>query len=210
MTLGTRILLGVSHRILRRTRLIVWRAPRTESVPSQPAGFRLLRISGDSGDESIHLADQALAVHLEPWGTVRTRLAHGDEFFGWQFEGQFVSYGWVTYKHRKLGPIALAEKAGRAFLYDFHTLSEYRGRKLYPMLLMAMRFHLGCRGIDEFIIDVDVRNKPSIKGIQNGGFSVVARVAYLTFFTKWICLGTSTLLEPSAASLFPSDHTAGR
>ena len=150
----------------------------------------------------LHLAEEAVTANGEPRGAVAARLAHGDEFFGWQLGDRVVSYGWATYRDRMLGPIRLAEASGRTFVYDFHTLEEYRGRKLYPSLLLAMRFILGGEGATEFIIDVDARNTPSIKGIQNGGFVPVAQVGYLTFFTRWICFGTQTMLHRAITPLF--------
>jgi hypothetical protein len=140
----------------------------------------------------------------EPSGLVAPRLAHGDEFFGWLIGGRVVSFGWVTYGDRTVGPIRLAKASGRAFLYNFHTLKGYRGQKLYPALLLAMRHILGQEKVTEFVIDVDARNMASARGIEKGGFALAAQVAFFTFFTCWRCFGSRTMFKRTASSLFRS------
>lgn len=101
---AVQIFLGMLWRLAKPTRLLVLRAPRNDFGPACPESCALVRI-----------ASTACAA-------VAPRLAHGDEFFGWLLDGRVVSFGWVTYQDRKLGPIQLAGAMGRAFLYNFHTL----------------------------------------------------------------------------------------
>ncbi|HSY98661.1 MAG TPA: hypothetical protein VK788_04135 [Terriglobales bacterium] len=130
------------------------------------------------------------------------RLDNGDEFFGWLLDGRVVSFGWVTRQDRAVGPIRLAKASGRAFLYNFHTLNCYRGQRLYPALLLAMRHVLGLENVTEFVIEVDVRNTASARGIEKGGFVLAAQVAFLTLFARWPCFGSRTVLERTSSSLF--------
>jgi hypothetical protein len=182
--------------------MMVLRAPHNDVGPACPNGCSLTRVAGAACAADHDLANQAMRAAGEPLGLVAQRFAHGDEFFGWLVEGRIVCFGWVTYHDRALGPVQLAEASGRAFLYNFYTLIGYRGRRFYPALLLAVRHILGRENVTEFVIDVDVRNTASARGIEKGGFVLAAQVAFLTLFASWRCLGRRTLFEPTASSLF--------
>jgi RimJ/RimL family protein N-acetyltransferase len=131
------------------------------------------------------LVEEAMRAAGEPNDLAAPRLAHGDEFFGWLVEGEVVSFGWVTYRDRTIGPVRLTEAPGRAFLYNFHTQDGYRGRGLYPALLLAMRCSLGREQVTELVIDVNLHNTASIRGIEKAGFVPVANITYFTIFSCW-------------------------
>lgn len=181
---------------------MVLRAPGSDFGPACPDECALARVARGASNADQDLAKEAMRAAGEPNGLVAPRLAHGDEFFGWLLDGRVVSFGWVTCQDRTVGTFQLAEVSGRAFLYNFHTLEGYRGRGLYPALLLAMRHVLGREKVAEFVIDIDARNTASARGIEKGGFVLVARVAFLTLFTRWRCLGRRTMLERTASSLF--------
>jgi hypothetical protein len=197
-----RILESMLRRLAQRTRLMVLCAPRNDFGAPYPEQCVLTRVVGASSPADHDLAKEAMRAAGEPNGLVAARLALGDEFFGWRMEGRIVSFGWVTYRDRMLGPIQLVKASRRAFLYNFHTLAEYRGQRLYQVLLLTMRHVLGLEKVTEFVIDVDVRNTASVRGIEKGGFVLVAQVAFLTFFARWRCLGSRTVLKRTASSLF--------
>lgn len=199
---AVRIVRGVLWRLARRTRVMVLRAPHCDVGPACPEGCSLARVAGTACDADHDLAKEAMHAAGEPLGLVAPRFAHGDEFFGWLVRGRVVSFGWVTYQDRAIGPIQLAQASGRAFLYNFHTLEGYRGQRLYPALLLAMRHVLGRERVTEFFIDVNVRNTASARGIAKGGFVPVAQVTFLTVFARWCCLGSRRMLERTASSLF--------
>jgi hypothetical protein len=181
---------------------MVLRAPSNEFGQACPEGCTLVRVRSSASIPNRDLAEAAMQAAGEQIGLVGPRLAHGDEFFGWLIGSRVVSFGWGTYQDRTVGPIPLAEAAGRVFLYNFHTLEGYRGRRLYPALLLAIRHLLGIENIADFVIDVDPRNTASARGIEKGGFVPVAQVAFLTLFNRWRCLGSRTVSERTASPLF--------
>ena len=199
---AVRIFRGLLGRIARRTRVMVLWAPRKDFGPACPVGCALVRVAGAASAADQDLAKEAMRAAGEPNGLVAPRLAHGDEFFGWLLDGRVVSFGWVTRQDRTVGRIRLAKASGRAFLYNFYTLDCYRGQRLYPALLLAMRHVLGRENVTEFVIEVDVRNTASARGLEKGGFVPAAQVAFLTLFTRWRCLSSRTILERTASSLF--------
>jgi hypothetical protein len=181
--------------------MVLW-APRRHFGPPCPDGCVLARVAAAASAADQDLAKEAMRSAGEPDGLVAARLAHGDEFFGWLLDGRVVSFGWVTCRGRTVGPFQLAEVSGRAFLYNFYTLECYRGQRLYPALLLAMRHVLGLENVTEFVIEVDLRNAASTRGIEKGGFVLAAQVAFLTLFSRWRCLGSRTVVERTASSLF--------
>jgi RimJ/RimL family protein N-acetyltransferase len=138
----------------------------------------------------------------EPNGLAAPRLVHGDEFFGWLVGGKVVSFGWVTYRDRAVGPVGLAEAPGRAFLFNFHTLEGYRGRGLYSGLLLAMRCVLGHEKVTEFVIDVNVQNTASARGIAKAGFLPVGHITYITIFNRWCYALKRTVIDTAGPSPF--------
>ena len=202
----TRVIRGALWRLRRRTRL---RAFCNDSGLSSPAGFTLIRMARMTARSGHALVEDAMRAAGEPNGLAAPRFAHGDEFFGWLAGGQVVSFGSVTYRDRRVGPVRLAEAPGRVFLFNFHTLAEYRGRGLYPALLLAMRSVLGCEKGTEFVIEVSVDNRASARGIEKAGFRPVAQLAYLTIFDRWCCSAQHTALDTAGSSLLSNEtHTA--
>jgi hypothetical protein len=199
---AVKILRGILWRLARRTSVMVLRAPRNDFGLACPDGCALARVAGAASAADQDLAKEAMRAAGEPNGLVAQRLAHGDEFFGWLLDGRVVSFGWVTRQDRTVGPFQLAEVSGRTFLYNFHTLDGYRGQRLYPALLLAIRHVLGREKTAEFVIDVNVHNMASARGIEKGGFVPAAQVAFLTLFSHWRCLGSRTVLERTASPLF--------
>jgi GNAT superfamily N-acetyltransferase len=167
-----------------------------------PEGFGLFRIKGEGAEHD--LAERAMRVAGEPDGLVTPRFAQGDEFFCWTSRGEVASFGWVTYRGRVVGGLRLAEAPGRAFLYNFYTLERYRGRGLYPALLLAILSSLRREQITEAIIDVSIRNKSSVKGIDKAGFSPIAQVVHLTLFRHWSLPLRRSVVDKAGASLFSS------
>lgn len=158
----------------------------TQPLCAPPScGYSLARIGPEAPAADQDLAEEAMRMAGEPAGLVPSRLARGDELFGWQWEGRIVSFLWITCHDRAVGPVGLADTPGRVFLYNAHTLKEHRGRGLFAALLLAARSALGREGASEFVGDVDVRNAPSARSLEKAGFVPVARVAFLTLFNRW-------------------------
>jgi hypothetical protein len=181
--------------------MVLW-APGKDSCPACPEGYALARVAGAASAAEQDLAVEAMRAAGEPNGLVGPRLAHGDEFFGWLTGGRVVSFGWVMYRDRTVGPVRIAAASGRAFLYNFYTLDGYRGQRLYPTLLLTMRHVLGHEKVTEFVVDVNERNSISARGIERAGFVPAGQVDFLTLFSRWRCFGRQTVSECMDSSLF--------
>jgi hypothetical protein len=138
----------------------------------------------------------------EPSGLVAGRLAHGDEFFGWLAGDRIVSFGWVMYRDRTVGPARLAEAPGRAFIFNCHTSERERGRGLFPALLRATLCVLGPEGTTELLADVNVQNTSSTRGMEKAGYLPAAEIACLMAFNRWPLRVRQTMLDTGSPSLF--------
>jgi CelD/BcsL family acetyltransferase involved in cellulose biosynthesis/GNAT superfamily N-acetyltransferase len=100
-------------------------------------------------------------------------------------------------------PGAMLEmETGSVSLYDFYTLPEFRGRKLYPALLthiLQLRFG---EGAARAYIAVVASNRASRNAIERVGFKLAMVTEYKRFL-KWRSLSTKRLIplagEPLAA-----------
>ncbi len=185
MFLPIRIVRGGSLRLIRLTRMIAFCAPVGNLTPSVPEGCTLFRADLSTAASSQKLIENAMWAAGEDPGLVVPRLVHGDVFFGWLAGDQIVSFGWVMYYDRSIGPVPLREAPGRVFLYNFQTLKKYRCRGFCSALLLNIRQMLGREGVTKFIIDTQVGNTPSVKALAKTGFSPVARFSFLTVFNRW-------------------------
>jgi hypothetical protein len=198
----SRILSSIQRRFAYRTRHVVWRAPGVDRTATVPEGCDLVRLNGCAAIDSRRLVEAAMRAADEPPGLVEARLAHGDECFGWLAHGEIVSFAWVTYRDRRVGSVRLAHAAGRAFVFNAHTVTSSRGRGLYTALLLAIRSVLGRESVKECVIDANSRNTPSIRGIEKAGFHKVADIAYVTLFTCWPVFVQRRIVDAAGCSLF--------
>lgn len=172
--------------LFRRQNFLILAAPATDAPgPTAPLGSILLRVNSRSDEAHCAQAEKAMLDAGEPPALTAPRLVHGDEFFGWLVDSHVVSFGWVSYRERVVGCQRLRDTAGRAFLYNFHTIMAFRGHGLYAALLLAIRHVLSNEGAVEFIIDAEKRNRVSLNGIGAAGFAMVAQAGFGLLFNHW-------------------------
>ena len=87
-------------------------------------------------------------------------------------------------------------------MYNGHTLPEFRGRRLYTLLLLNVRRQLTLDGRPDAVGDVNALNIVSRKGLDAAGVLPVARCSTLTLFRKWDFELSRELLDESARDLF--------
>lgn len=204
----------VPHSIIARVgRAVAWRSawvtsmnvyrvgPRTVAATT-PAGLAPVRIRGTAPHDAAH-AREAMRAAGDEDDDVAGRFGLGDELFGWQApNGDVACFCWVRYRGRAIGPVALRDHPGRVFLYNAHTLPQYRGRGLYRVLLEHMLWTLTQEHHTEFIGDCDRANEGSRRGIESVGFTLVATITLVTLMRRWERQLRRTVIDPSMAELF--------
>ena len=185
-----------------RSKTIYVRAGALLEDPPVPPEFTLVRY-GPGRPVDIQAAETAMVAAGEEPGLSAPRFAHGDEFFGWMApDGRVAAFFWVTYGDRFTNGRRLAESPDRWFMYNGHTLPEFRGRRLYTLLLLNVRRQLTLDGRPDAVGDVNALNIVSRKGLDAAGVLPVARCSTLTLFRKWDFELSRELLDESARDLF--------
>jgi ribosomal protein S18 acetylase RimI-like enzyme len=160
----------IGRRIVLKKRFLVWVSEPLATPPAPPEGVRLLR----SGDEGFpwRLVSEAMtaAGEVDADAMIEGRRGNGDGCWGWSDGQAMLCLGWITFHDRRIGNEQCRNVPGRAYLYDFHTRKEARGRGLYRSLLLAMRHQLAATGTHEFVIDARDDNHASLRGIEKAGF----------------------------------------
>jgi len=192
---------AAAERLFCHKRLIMMHAQRHETDPGVPPDAALIRISRTSAAADTARAVAAMRAAGEPAGSAARRFARGDEFIGWQIGHATACFGWITSRDRRVGHLRLTSRPSTVYLYNFHTAEWARGGGLYSSLLLQIRHLLGMQGINDFIIDANERNLPSLKGMQRAGFRPLATVTFLTLFGRWNFNGSIARLSPTDAIL---------
>lgn len=121
---------------------------------------------------------QMLSVMYLRQTDIHKRFDHGDRCFAVIDDGKISSYMWVQYGVKHLDELywVLNLNPHQAWFYNAVTLKHARGRGYYPNLYFHMAKVLRLAGFNELLIDVNERNRPSIRGLEKVGFKQVAKV----------------------------------
>ena len=197
-----RIARGVAWRSVWLTSQEIVSAGPLQESPPVPIGFSQIRLRGTQADEARIAREAMRAAADDDEGSVRDRLAYGDEMFGWRSEdGAVACFCWVRYHGRTVGPLSFKDRPGRVFLYNAHTLPQFRGCGLYAALLAEIRATLTREQHNEFIGDVDRRNTNSRRGLTRAGFEVVGCIKFVTVFRRWNQVLSTRIVDRSMAPL---------
>jgi hypothetical protein len=190
-------------RAVRPITIVLWQGGPLIERPAIPAGFTWVRIRG-TDPRGAELARAAMrAADDDGEGDVPQRFADGDELFGCQSsDGSLVSFIWVRFRRRAIGPVRLQDRPGRVFLYNAHTLPAFRGQGIYPVVLNRVRAILTAERATEFIADVNLRNVGSTRGMEKAGFRRFGSITVLKLFQRWDCVTHRTVDDRSAAPIF--------
>jgi hypothetical protein len=194
---------GLRWRVAHDTHYLVFSAPPLSLQPPAPPNVQLVQLS-DPNDPALELARTAMRAAGEA-DVVHERLKRGETFFGWRTGEAVVSFGWATSGHRIIGYRLCRPYPGRVFLYNFATLSDWRGHGLYPALLQQIRYKFSQdSGVTDLLVDARVVNLASLRGILKAGFLPIAHAAFRTIFERWqVDLGHLELSGSERAIWYP-------
>lgn len=106
------------------------------------------------------------------------------------FNSAVVSYCWVAFQQAKVGEINRIIKLRRneLYLYDAFTLPHYRGKGLFPALLIAILGLARSQGYSRALIFSLRENRPSVIGIEKAGFRLLQSIYFFRFLDLTLCL----------------------
>jgi GNAT superfamily N-acetyltransferase len=144
-----------------------WRGDPLPAVPDLP-GFAARRET-----------DRALIGRLTGLlsKTIDARLESENEPFVGLLDGEPAGYGWLAHRRGGIDELdfSFSLPDGNAYLWDFVTLPEFRGRGVYPHLLQAILAQTP--DVERFWIGYEACNLASERGIVKAGFRVVGDLA---------------------------------
>src|SRR5262245_49236164 len=107
-------------------------------------------------------------------GEVGARVRGGSKPYIARLDGMPVAYGWSAKAHASIGEVGLSFDVphGQRYLWDFATLPEWRGLRVYPALMQTMLLAESGHA-SRFWIGHVVTNAASRGGIRRAGFGVV-------------------------------------
>jgi len=157
-----------------------------EMLPDAPVGLFYTWWRGDALPEIA--TPPKLTVELDPDGDnlrqltgladdeLRQRFERGNRaVIGWM-DGEAAASGWSCAGRVEIGELGLDFQVppDNRYLWDFVTLPEWRGRRIYPALLRA--FIDREPGVERFWVGHDLDNVASSRGILKAGFQTVGAV----------------------------------
>jgi len=142
----------------------------TDKVPfiSKPAGLTILEST------NVELLSLLGNTTIED---VRKRLANDHLAFVAYMHNQPAAFGWMARGKAFIGELnhSIILPLRHRYLWNFRTLSEYRGLGIYPALLQYIIHYEGNKAKQFWIIHAP-ENQSSLKGIVKAGFQYVGKL----------------------------------
>ena len=108
---------------------------------------------------------------------IRNRLANDHVAYVAYMNVQPAAFGWMARRTARIGELnhELLLPAGNRYLWNFRTMSRYRGLGIYPALLQFIIRSERKRAVRFWVIHAP-ENKSSLSGIIKAGFEYVGRL----------------------------------
>ena len=151
--------------------------------PLEPASPVVLVWRHNLGSEATALTEAAVLTAENH--AYREALQGDDQLLAaLDAHGLVISYGFVLFDsfYKRI----LAESRHTPMIGNCFTLPAWRGRGLYPRLLVATCQHLSSQGHRRAIITCAPDNLASVRGIEKAGFRRIKTVCSLVILTRWI------------------------
>jgi len=127
---------------------------------------------------SVH--ECSVAIDIIEQSVLQERCAKGDNVLVAYFRSSPVAYLFAATTDTWVAEIDdwFYIAPYEVYLYDAHTLSAYRGRRIYPFLICSAADYFGRKNFNHAIIFSTARNVGSVKGIEKCDFKCYEYVKY--------------------------------
>lgn len=191
--------------LARRTERLLWLWRRGNPIPRLTPGLAV-RFEPLADDAELACA-AGLAV-----GEVAARRRQGNRAYLARVDGELAAYGWACHGTAECGGqnLPFTVRAGDCYLWDFATLSRWRGNGLYPALLAWILQR--AEPIDRYWIMHNQDNLASQHGIARAGFQPAAALVDLPdgrFLLKPVADSYVTRLATVAFANLLAESTKG-
>ncbi len=158
-------------------RLVLYAFTFPRSNQTLEAAIQVNIIQVKKGDPAVEKITEVLNPEL-----VHRRLNRGEICFAAIHDEKIVSYCWFAQGNIGIEEIGMAVSTlpGEVYLYDAFTLSPWRGKGLYPLVLKEILLHADAIGFNRALIFVAENNKASRRGVVKAGFQEFQVVRYFS------------------------------
>jgi GNAT superfamily N-acetyltransferase len=110
---------------------------------------------------------------------IEQRYARGHRAYVARVDGEPAAWGWVATRDAEIGELGVVVQLtdDERYLWNFVTLSAFRGRGIYPRLLQAI-VREEARTASQFWIGYAPENHASETGIRKAGFTPLAELSF--------------------------------
>jgi hypothetical protein len=130
--------------------------------------------------------DSMLEVMYVSRSGLQRRFDRGDRCFAVVDNGNIISYFWARFGLKDSCELHLKFelKPHQAWMYNAITVRSARGRNLYPNVIRYMAKALLQSSVEEAFVDVELRNKASIQGLEKAGYKRLVLIHTKRLFSK--------------------------
>jgi len=130
--------------------------------------------------------DKMLEVMYISRGGLQERFSRGDRCFAVFENGKIISYFWAQFGRKDLCELHLKFdlRPNQAWMYNAITIKTARGRGLCPNVIRHMAKVLLQSGIDEGFVDVDPKNRSSVRSLEKAGCTPVVYIRMNKIFSS--------------------------
>jgi GNAT superfamily N-acetyltransferase len=132
--------------------------------------------------EGLHIEESTDLTLLSSMGGITEtevvkRLANDNLAFVAFFNGQPAAFGWMARGRARIGELAhdFVLPLRNRYLWNFRTMSPFRGRGIYPVLLQFILQYERVKAERFWIIHAP-ENKSSLRGIHKAGFCYLGKL----------------------------------
>ncbi len=131
----------------------------------------------------------------------RDKLARGEIGFFVECDGKMIGSIWASINRaRKPTVIRMHMRLlpNEALIHDIVTSDGFRGMGIGPFMVGRIAaILLGLYGVDKIVVDVNSRNRPSLRMMEKAGLRAKEQVMYISMFGKLVV--EKTLRQDPAA-----------
>jgi ribosomal protein S18 acetylase RimI-like enzyme len=162
--------------LFRTENILIYAKDLSDGAPPSLVSGECRLIRKGKPDELKAARDQ---LHSPPWEFCCDLYDGVREFFIFEKDGKIGHISWL---YRKGAPNRVIELGEKESEIKFSLTSpEYRGRGIYPAALAKMQIYLRDSGFRKVFICAEENNRPSIRGIEKAGFTLVSQKRLVKF-----------------------------
>jgi len=181
------------QRVTKRLQKVFWIYLTNNFVITNRSDFKIVEPATTCAFTPITSANYFRVRDFREEGRVseyRDKLAHNEVGFFAESDGKMVGSIWATINNARVAAVArtyMRLMPNEALVHDIVTGESFRGRGVGAFMVRRMsEILLGEHGLSRIIVDVNVRNSPSLRMMNKAGVQMSQQVLYVSVLGKLV------------------------